>query len=97
VLGGEVNLTFIAIAIGVENFLGSVATVVLFACMMDWSDSDNSGMNYTVLASAVVAVQGVGSILSGFSASGLGYTMHHVVAGVIALVGGLLAAKMYRV
>lgn len=97
VLGGEVNLTFIAIAIGVENFLGSVATVVLFACMMDWSDSDNSGMNYTVLASAVVAVQGVGSILSGFSASGLGYTMHHVVAGVIALVGGLLAAKLYRV
>lgn len=97
VLGGEVNLTFIAIAIGVENFLGSVATVVLFACMMDWSDSDNSGMNYTVLASAVVAVQGVGSILSGFSASGLGYTMHHVMAGVIALIGGLLAAKMYRV
>ena len=97
VLGGEVNLTFIAVAIGVENFLGSVATVVLFACMMDWSDSDNSGMNYTVLASAVVAVQGVGSILSGFSASGLGYTMHHVMAGVIALIGGLLAAKMYRV
>lgn len=96
VIKESIVLSEIATAIAVENFLGSIATVVLFACMMDWSKSTESGMNFTVLASAVVGVQGFGSIFSGLTASGLGYTGHHVLAGVLALVGGMWAASSYR-
>lgn len=96
VIKENIDMWEIATAIAVENFLGSIATVVLFACMMDWSKSSQSGMNFTVLASAVVSVQGIGSILSGLTASGFGYTGHHVLAGIIALVGGFWAASTYR-
>lgn len=96
VIKPTIDLTEISVVIASENFLGAMGTVVLFAYMMDWSKSEHSGMNYTILASVVVVVQGLGSILSGFTATGLGYTYHHVLAGIFALVGAFAAWTLYR-
>lgn len=96
VIKPNIDLVEISMVIASENFLGAMGTVVLFAYMMDWSKSENSGMNYTILASVVVVVQGLGSILSGFTATGLGYTYHHILAGTLAFFGAFAAWKLYR-
>lgn len=96
VLVQAASYQMVAGVIAVENALGSIATVMLFACMMDWSRTEHSGADYTLLASVVVAIQGLGSLASGFTAGAMGYVGHHALAGVIALVGGLAAAYLYR-
>lgn len=51
-----------------EHVLGGVATVAVFTLMMDASDPDHAGSDYTLFASAVVVVQG----LAGFAAGAVG-------------------------
>ncbi len=92
---GESTKTAVAIAVSVENFLGSIATVVLFTCMMDLVRREHSGSDYTVLAVVVVAIQGLGSLLSGYTATWFGYIGHHAAAGIIALIGGALAVLLW--
>lgn len=81
----------IAAMIAIENLMGSVATVVLFTCMMDLARPGHSGADYTVLASLVVMVQGAGSLPSGVTAAQLGYAGHHVLAAILALIGGVVS------
>lgn len=51
-----------------EHVLGGAATVAVFTLMMDASDPDHAGSDYTLFASAVVVVQG----LAGFAAGAVG-------------------------
>ncbi|WP_040798162.1 MFS transporter [Nocardia higoensis] len=54
-----------------EHILGGAATVAVFTLMMDASEQDHAGSDYTLLACAVVTVQG----LAGFAAGAVGDTL----------------------
>ncbi|WP_290873200.1 MFS transporter [Aquabacterium sp.] len=56
-----------------EGLLGTMATVALFALMMDAADPAHAGTDYTLLASVTVAVSGAGSLLGGAVGDLLGY------------------------
>lgn len=51
-----------------EHILGGAATVAVFTLMMDASEADHAGSDYTLLACAIVTVQG----LAGFTAGAVG-------------------------
>jgi PAT family beta-lactamase induction signal transducer AmpG len=71
--------------IGVEHFVGGMATAALFTCMMDWSRPGASATDYTVQASTVVIVSTLATALSGYSAEALGYTGHFALGAGLAL------------
>jgi PAT family beta-lactamase induction signal transducer AmpG len=71
--------------IGVEHFVGGMATAALFTCMMDWSRPGASATDYTVQASTVVIVSTLATALSGFSAEALGYTGHFALGAGLTL------------
>lgn len=79
----------------VEGVVGTMASVALFALMMDASDPAHAGTDYTLLASVVVAVSSLGGLAGGFLGDRLGYTATFCIgtalaaAGCIFLVGWL--------
>lgn len=78
------------IATAVEGLIGTVATVALFTLMMDGSDPEHAGTDYTLLASSVVGVNFLGGLLGGLLGDAFGYVV--VFAAAIALcVAGCLA------
>lgn len=78
-----------------EGVIGTVASVALFALMMDVADPRHAGTDYTVLASVVVAVGSLGGIAGGVAGDALGYAPAFAigtalcVAGTLALVAWL--------
>ena len=56
-----------------EHILGGAATVAVFTLMMDASDRDHAGSDYTLLACAVVTVQGIAGFAAGTVGELLGY------------------------
>lgn len=56
-----------------EHILGGAATVAVFTLMMDASDRDHAGSDYTLLACAVVTVQGLAGFAAGAVGDFLGY------------------------
>jgi len=96
VLTGATERQLVAGVIATENLLGSIATVILFTCMMDWARKEHSGSDYTLLASVVVVATGIGGLLSGVTAQHLGYIGHHSLAAAITLLGGGLAVWAYQ-
>lgn len=57
-----------------EHVLGGAATVVLFALMMDASEKEYAGSDYTLMACAIVVVQGISSITGGVVGDAFGYS-----------------------
>jgi PAT family beta-lactamase induction signal transducer AmpG len=55
-----------------EGVVGTLATVALFTLMMDASDPDHAGTDYTLLASVVVVVGSLGHLLGGWLGDRLG-------------------------
>lgn len=51
-----------------EHILGGAATVAVFTLMMDAADRDHAGSDYTLMACAIVTVQGI----AGFAAGAVG-------------------------
>jgi PAT family beta-lactamase induction signal transducer AmpG len=96
ILTGATDRPMVAGVIATENLLGSIATVVLFTCMMDWARKEHSGSDYTLLASVVVLATGIGGLLSGVTAQQFGYAGHHAFAAAVTLVGGAFAVWAYR-
>ncbi|MEQ1438568.1 MFS transporter [Fontimonas sp. SYSU GA230001] len=78
-----------------EHVLGGMATVALFTLMMDASEPAHAGTDYTLLACALVLVQGAASILAGLVADAGGYALLFVLGlglsglGCLALVQAL--------
>ncbi len=68
-----------------EHFAGGMATAALFTCMMDWTEPATAATDYTIQASAVVIATGAAASLSGFSAQGLGYSTHFLLASGLSL------------
>ncbi|UYP19980.1 MFS transporter [Rhodococcus sp. Z13] len=56
-----------------EHVLGGAATVAVFTLMMDASDRDHAGSDYTLLACAVVVVQGIAGVAAGVVGDAFGY------------------------
>ncbi|KXP07898.1 MFS transporter [Tsukamurella pseudospumae] len=56
-----------------EHVFGGAATVALFTLMMDASEHEHAGADYTLLACAVVAAQGAAGFAGGVSGDLLGY------------------------
>ena len=80
----------------VEHFTGGMATAALFTLMMDRSRPEQASTDYTLQASVVVIVSGVGVALSGPLAQAMGYTAHFTLSAVIAAVGILVVALMFH-
>lgn len=56
-----------------EHLLGGMATVALFTLMMDASDPDHAGTDYTLMACAIVIGTGLASFTGAVFADALGY------------------------
>jgi MFS family permease len=85
---GGVNLLWTATI--VEGVIGTMATVALFTLMMDASDPEHAGTDYTVLASIVVLVNAAANFCSAAIADAFGYTLAFTIGAVLALLGCLL-------
>jgi MFS family permease len=72
-----------------EGLVGTMATVALFTLMMDASDPDHAGTDYTLLASFVVTVSALGGLVGGRLADAIGYAGTFGIAMALAVAGCL--------
>lgn len=73
-----------------EHALGGMATVALFTLMMDASDPDHAGTDYSLYACAIVLTQGAAAFVGGAVGDASGYVTSFVVATLASGVGCLL-------
>jgi MFS family permease len=84
---GGVGLLWVATI--AEGILGTMATVALFALMMDASDPEHAGTDYTLLACVVLVVGMIASIVGASIAEAFGYATAFATGAVLALLGCL--------
>ncbi|HTJ83883.1 MAG TPA: hypothetical protein VL400_19325, partial [Polyangiaceae bacterium] len=77
----------------VEHLAGGAATAAIFGRMMDLAREDARATDYTAMSCALVAVQGMGLVASGFITKGLGLTGLFAVATVAGLAAPFAAAR----
>lgn len=82
----------VALATAIDNGVSGIATVTLFAAMMDRCRKRHSASDYTIQASIVVISQTSASAISGISAETFGYRQHFLM---IALLGFLAWAIIW--
>ncbi|OUS25638.1 hypothetical protein A9Q99_20865 [Gammaproteobacteria bacterium 45_16_T64] len=82
---GNVDVQSIIIVSVAEHLTGGMATVALFALMMDACRPNVAGTDYTVQASLQAAIGGLFHMISGFFAVWWGYQVHFAVASVMGL------------
>ncbi|HEY4368282.1 MAG TPA: MFS transporter [Steroidobacteraceae bacterium] len=70
-----------------EGVIGTTATVALFTLMMDASDPEHAGTDYTLFASFFVLVNSVGTFCSAVIVDAFGYAPAFAVGTVLAAVG----------
>ena len=70
-----------------EGLVGTMATVALFALMMDAASPEHAGTDYSWLASVVVVVAGLGNLLAGVLADALGYAVTFSLGAVLSALG----------
>ena len=88
---GRVELIYSATI--AEHLLGGMATVALFTLMMDASDRNHAGTDYTLYACAIVIATGISSFVGAALADALGYTVLFAVATLVALLGCLALVR----
>jgi MFS family permease len=82
-----------------EHLLGGMATVAVFTLMMDASDPDHAGTDYTLFACAIVFVTGLANFIGASIADAFGYAPTFVLgmvlsgAGCLTLVASLDARR----
>ncbi len=84
---GGIGLLWVATI--VEGLLGTMATVALFALMMDASDPEHAGTDYTLLACVVLVVGMIANIAGASLADAFGYATAFATGAVLALFGCL--------
>ncbi len=82
---GGIGLLWVATV--VEGVVGTMASVALFALMMDAADPDHAGTDYTLLASVVVVVGSLGGLAGGVVGDALGYAAAFGTGTVLAALG----------
>jgi MFS family permease len=98
-------LCYVAVALGIggvgflwagtvlEHLLGSMATVALFTLMMDASDPDHAGTDYTLLACAVVVAMGLANFSGAVIADAAGYATSFLTGFALSVVGCLVLVR----
>ena len=72
-----------------EGVIGTMATVALFTFMMDASDPEHAGTDYTLLASIVVLVGSAANVVAAVIADHFGYVISFGVGTALAVIGCL--------
>lgn len=70
-----------------EHLFGGMATVALFTLMMDASDPDHAGTDYTLLACAVVVAQGLAAFVAAAFGDAFGYLWAFAAGFALAALG----------
>jgi predicted MFS family arabinose efflux permease len=78
------------IATATEGLIGTVATVALFTLMMDGSDPEHAGTDYTLFASAVVGINALGGFFGGLIGDAFGYFVLFAFAILLCVLGCLV-------
>jgi MFS family permease len=76
-----------------EHLLGSMATVALFTLMMDASDPEHAGTDYTLLACAIVVAMGLANFTGATIADAVGYAPTFVAGFVLSGLGCLVLVR----
>jgi MFS family permease len=84
---GGVSLLWVATIC--EGVIGTMATVALFTLMMDASDPEHAGTDYTLFASLVVLVSAIGNFSGAALADATNYATAFTVGTIVALLGTL--------
>jgi MFS transporter, PAT family, beta-lactamase induction signal transducer AmpG len=80
----------------VEHLFGGAATAALFTRMMDACRPDARATDFTVQASILVGVTGLGLALSGFVVGAVGHTAHFALSAALAVLTLPVVAKLSR-
>ncbi|WP_129641602.1 MFS transporter [Peristeroidobacter agariperforans] len=89
---GGVSLLWVATIC--EGVIGTMATVALFTLMMDASDPEHAGTDYTLFASLVVVMGPIGNVSGAAVADAIGYAPAFTLGSILALAGTLLVVRM---
>jgi MFS family permease len=76
-----------------EHLLGGMATVALFTLMMDASDPEHAGTDYTLLACAIVVAMGLANFTGAVIADAVGYAPTFVAGFVLSGIGCLVLVR----
>jgi len=76
-----------------EHLLGGMATVALFTLMMDASDPEHAGTDYTLLACAIVFAMGLANFTGAAVADAFGYAPAFVAGFLLAVAGCLVLVR----
>lgn len=85
---GGISLLWVATIC--EGVIGTMATVALFTLMMDASDPEHAGTDYTLFASLVVVMNPIGNITGAAIADAVGYARAFTLGSLLAFLGTLL-------
>jgi MFS family permease len=77
------SVPVLALICGVEHLAGGMATAALFTVMMETCRPEHAGADYTIQACVVVVASIAAAAVSGFSAQGLGYSLHFALSGAL--------------
>lgn len=77
-----------------EGIIGTMATVALFTLMMDASDPEHAGTDYTLFASLVVLMSAIGNFIGAALADATNYATAFTVGTIVALLGTLAVVWM---
>ena len=83
--GGDIALLWTATIL--EGVINTMAQVALFTLMMDAADPEHAGTDFTLMASAMVLIGGVGTFTGGAIADAFGYPPAFVTGALLALAG----------
>jgi PAT family beta-lactamase induction signal transducer AmpG len=89
---GGIQLLWVATV--VEGVIGTMATVALFTLMMDASDPEHAGTDYTLLASAVLVVGLIANFCGAAIADAFGYVSAFSTGAALALIGCLALIRV---
>lgn len=76
-----------------EHLLGGMATVALFTLMMDASDPEHAGTDYTLLACAIVIATGLAQFLGAVIADAAGYGPMFSIGFALSIAGCLALVR----
>ncbi|MGZ8179166.1 MFS transporter [Williamsia sp. SKLECPSW1] len=92
-LGGVPTIVAATVA---EHVCGGLATVAVFALMMDSAERAFAGTDYTLLASAVVVVQGAAGVAAGIVGDAFGYVALYATSTVLSALGCVVMVRSLR-
>jgi MFS family permease len=91
---GMGGVTLLWVATIFEGIIGTMATVALFTLMMDASDPEHAGTDYTLFASLVVLIGPIGNFSGAAVADAVGYAPAFTAGSILALLGTLMVVRM---